>query len=292
MDDPCPILDRKLTYGTGDEGEAKGTLVLRYGDPEFDRKIGSAGKIDTLCVHGLPQGVRMRQGMDERGFYFWFEDGFEQLGRYFHPSGLREIKINGQSLDIDLEKLWLIDSFIVRYNKHQASFASLNSESHIRELFSYFCRLSRMSTSKLEHLSMVLCNATDQSDNPYFRIYLADVLMASCLRTLIESRFRVRRASLDEESVTRVFESALALLLSAQTNCKEELGKLGETPDCNQIMPLAAASQRLNASAFWSGAYYQATRRAALLTAQAEDITGGKMLDLLTDFEMQTALRD
>src|SRR5262245_53717952 len=68
-------------------------LTVRYGDPELDRKLCGGGPLKTVSINGLPVGVRLSQGVDNKGFYFYFDDGSHEFKRYYYPKGLREIRV-------------------------------------------------------------------------------------------------------------------------------------------------------------------------------------------------------
>jgi hypothetical protein len=267
-------------------------LTVRYGDQELERRLYSAGKLKTLTINGIPVGIRLTQGVDQRGFYFYFDDGSSDFRRYYHPKGLREIRINSQFINVDIERKWLIEAYVARYNRSLGSFMSVNHSSNSGALLSYFCTLSQMTESKLDFLLLVLNKAVNESNDPYFRLYLFDVVMSRVMRSLIVRRFKTRLVTIDQSETISVVEAAVDLLHTVISDSKDNLRNLTQTFDPDQFMPISSATIRSNPNAFWSGAYYQAERRRQLLLEAMQNFYCDTVLELLPESELMVCLKE
>jgi hypothetical protein len=271
---------------------ANDILTLRYGDPELDRKVASCAKVRTLQIHGLPVGVRLAQGVDQKGFYFYFDDGSHDFRRHYHPEGLKEIRVNGQFINIDTERKWLIEAFVARYNRNLGGFTNLNNTSHAGSMFSYLCSLSQMPDSKLDFLLKIINAAVAESSDPYLMLYLFDVVVCRILKSLIVRKYKARPVTVDQSEILIVIENAIKLLGTVITDCRAELAKVGISAHSEQFMPMASASLRMNPVAFWCGAYYQAERRQLLMLESLSRFRDDTVLQLLSESEMLALVSD
>lgn len=267
-------------------------LTVRYGDQELERRLFTAGKLKTLTINGIPVGVRLTQGVDQKGFYFYFDDGSPDFRRYYHPAGLKEIRVNSQFINIDIERKWLIEAYVARYNRRLGSFMSVNHASNSGALLSYFCTLSQMPEAKLDFLLLVLNRAVKESNDPYFRLYLFDIVMSRVMRSLIVRRFKARLVTIDQSETISVVEAAADLLNTIVADCKDYLRSLTQTFDPDQFMPISSATIRSNPNAFWSGAYYQAERRRQLLLESMPRFYCDSVLELLPESELMLCLKE
>lgn len=122
-------------------------LVLAYGDPEFEKKLHAPEAVKVLELGLLPPGVKLLHGLDEIGFFCQFDISGTPGLRFDYPRGLKEIRVNGQSVDVELEKKWLLEGFL---SSARCSFLSFNNDSGARVVLSYLCALAQMPPNKVE----------------------------------------------------------------------------------------------------------------------------------------------
>ncbi|HEY9869514.1 MAG TPA: hypothetical protein V6D08_10150, partial [Candidatus Obscuribacterales bacterium] len=226
-----------------------GLLTLRYGDPAFERKLRSTPNLRILSIDGLPAGTKLRHGVEERGFYFWFDDGSGELKRYFYPSALKEVRVNGQYIDVEQEWKWLIESHLARYGSSVAGFLSVMAEIGVRELFSYYAKLAKMPEPKLEFLFKVLCKAAKDSTDPYFGIYLSDVTMARLIRSVTNAANK-RRQQVTPANMAPYVEAVLVVLETIASDARNQLGQKDTSAGGVQLCGLSGHMRRLDAIAF------------------------------------------
>src|SRR5262249_24849901 len=122
-------------------------LQIDYSDPNFEATLLEAGAVTVLNLGVLPRAIKLSNGMDKKGFYFVFERTGGDGKRYYYPCGLKEIKVNGQSIDTELERKWLLEAYLAQY---RCSFKSLDGACDARSVLSYFCALAQMPNEALE----------------------------------------------------------------------------------------------------------------------------------------------
>jgi len=267
-------------------------LVVRYGDPELDRKLASSGPLKSISITGLPMGIRLSQGVDKKGFYFYFDEGGHDFKRFYHPTGLCEIKVNSNFINVDNERKWLIEAYVSRYNRRLGSFTSLNNASHLSTMISYFCMLSQMPEHKLNFLLQVLNRAVNESSDPYLRLYLFDVVMARVLKLLVVRKFKARLMTIDQEETLAVVDTAIELLNTIKEDSSQALAALNCEADPQQFMPLSGSSLRSNPKSFWAGAFYQAQKRHELLTECQLSLRADTVLELVSETEIVLTLKE
>ena len=54
-----------------------GKLTLRYGEPDFDRKLAANPNYQQLSIQGIPEGVKVKHFVDAKGYYFWLDGSGE-----------------------------------------------------------------------------------------------------------------------------------------------------------------------------------------------------------------------
>jgi len=265
-------------------------LTLRYIDADFETKLRRAVEVRTLAIDGLPHGVRLRHAVGETGFYFWFDDGSQNIKRYYYPKGLREIRVNSQYINVDLERKWLIESYLAKYCPNSGGFFSINNVTDLRAYISYISRLSHIAEDKLDFLFKSLCLAVEESSSPYFRIYVADIVLARILKCIMLHKLKQRLASLDDAEIISMTRAIVSLLDSAQAEAQRALSEINCPAQTEQFMPLSGDTLKTNPRAFWLGSLYQAQRRSAFLKEVVPAIEGGTLLDLLSDSDVLEAL--
>ncbi len=237
-------------------------LELKYNDPEFESKLLAAGAVKALNIGALPPGVRLVLEFDEHGFFFRFEGGIDSKRHYYFPKGLKEIRVNSQFIDADLERKWLVGGLLSGY-KH--TFKSLDAEAEVKSLVHYYCELAQLPTATMDTLINCLRRTVDGSNDPYFRIYLADLIMARVLKSLIAKKYKSSAVTVNWAEAVAIVENVLDLYESVVRDTVTALDCLNFSASDAGVMPLSVIPMRRDPRAFWAGAHYQGSKRAVLL---------------------------
>ncbi|HEY9870761.1 MAG TPA: hypothetical protein V6D08_16470 [Candidatus Obscuribacterales bacterium] len=263
---------------------ANGTLELRYDDPDFDRKLTSGYQFNTLKITGLPPEIKLRHWVDDNGYFFWFQaSGENPPKRHHYPAGLKVIEIDGQRQDVDMQRIQVSEAYMAKMTGQSQGFDSMDRRT---DVMTYFKRMSGLSESALALEEKILREGVQNSSNPYFRIYLADVLMTQAMKPIIDGVLSGGQAQMDNPETMRKLDEALEMLRQAQKLSYDELAKGNRYPPGNVSMPLAPYLLYGNPYAFWGGSLYQAQRREVALTFIRSLIQSGA----LNNIELPPAL--
>jgi hypothetical protein len=238
-------------------------LELKYNDPEFESKLLAVFAVKALSVGALPPGVRLVQELDGDGFYFRFEGGVDSRRHYYHPKGLKEIRVNSQFIDVDLERKWLVGGALA---ENQRVFKSLDADTEVKALIHYYCELAQLPDAKLEMLINCLHRTVEGATDPYLRIYLADLIMARVLKSLIAHKYKSKAVSVDRIEALTIVETVLDLYKTVTRDSDIALGCLNFSLSEANVVPLSVIPMRKDPRAFWAAAHYQGSRRAFLLS--------------------------
>jgi hypothetical protein len=158
-----------------------GVLNLDFQDPKFSETLntvnnylpGDAG-YSRIVIANVPDGVTLGYGLDEKGPYFKFSNDPNQVHHSYLPSA-KHLIVNYKD-DQDLA---------------QICFSSSDDFAHniggVEQAPNYFYKMTSMDQNLLQQLDDNLSGAQKQSNNPYFRIYQADVKAAEILKPLIDA---------------------------------------------------------------------------------------------------------
>ncbi len=142
---------------------------LKYGDADFDRKLVEGYK--RVKITGLPPGVKLRHWADEKGYYFWFENGNDNKRRHYYSSNLFELEIGGQKQNVDLERLKVNQALVSRQSGLPSGFGSMTRRTRdldYGDVMIYAARMSRISADVLNTQERILREHASSSTNPYF----------------------------------------------------------------------------------------------------------------------------
>lgn len=259
-----------------------GVLELTYGDREFDAKL-QLNNYHTLKIKGLPKDMQPSPWVDDsgKGYFFWFkhknDDTDKTLSdrtRHYYPPNVKRVEIDRQvghhfKPDIiiaDEMRIAATQAYMKRQNDN--GFASYGNRT---DAFKYGQRMSAISYEALQYQEKLLRDGAKASpDNPYFRLYLSDVLLGQAIKPVIDQVMNPQqnggRIHFDDPKVLGKIDEALFEARKA----REIAAKFGNTPIAPghemPLSPFALNPYFYNPDLYWSGAAYQAQRREVQLT--------------------------
>lgn len=259
------------------DGPVNGVLEVAYGDPNFDRKL-SAGNYDTLKISGFPKGEAVSPWVDDRGYFFWFKSGSDNRAHHYIPSNVKNIEINGVRQNMDELRIQASQAYMSEQNGIKNGFASLDAKAHPYE---YARRMAGISQQALDLQEKTLRDAAAASpNNPYFRIYLADTILASAFKPVIEgiSNNPNQPVSFDNPYTLAKIDQALSELKKAEDVARQQ-GNIyaPNTQMMPMLSPFALNQYYYNPDMYWGGALYQAYQREVGLTMMRAWIKSGML---------------
>jgi hypothetical protein len=155
-----------------------GTMVLTYGDPYFDQRLAQGGK-DTLEIKNLPARVGIKSWADNKGLFFWFENGDDNKAHHYIPDGMQSITVNQQRKDVDQMRA---ETYLGMHVPDAAGlkFPPLNQNTSAK---AYGTALSGLSHDMITKVGTAMAQgAAEYPDNPYFRLNMAELLAADAVK--------------------------------------------------------------------------------------------------------------
>lgn len=247
-----------------------GVLTVDFGEKDFD-KIIAQKNYHTLRIKGLPKDVEPRSWMDDKGIYFWFKKvpngaSPDDKAPHYFPSNCQKILIDiwdGKQYKpyeklADELRVSAVQAYLQEQNK--VGFASYTNATNPLK---YVERMAQISAKALELEEKLLREAAAGSPhNPYFRIYLADVLTAQAAKPIAEAIAQGKPVKWDNPETLKKIDEALVLLQEARTITK----RFGDIRVVNEQMqpplsPFGLNRYSYNPDFYWSGAAFQAYRR-------------------------------
>ncbi|HEY9791980.1 MAG TPA: hypothetical protein V6D22_16355 [Candidatus Obscuribacterales bacterium] len=153
------------------------TLTLTYGDHFFDERLKDAK--DILEIKNLPARVGIKSWMDDKGLYFWFENGDDNKAHHYIPDGMQAITVNQQRKDVDQMR---VETYLAMQVPEAAGlkFPPLNQNTSAK---AYGTAMTSLSEEMITKTGTALAKgAADYPDNPYFRLNLAELLVADAVK--------------------------------------------------------------------------------------------------------------
>jgi len=255
---PATLTDAQLTAAV-----VNGKLTLKYGDPALDEYLARA-KYNAIDIT-VPQGVQVKHWIDPTGNFFWFQGGNDNGAHHYYPATAKAMTVNGQSLDLDAQRLKVDDA----YASTTGGFQSFTKQT---DAPTYFARMAGLSGQALQTLENSLTNSVKNSDNPYFKIYLADVYTAEAMQPIVQQVMQGGKANPNNQQTLQKLDQAIALTQMAQVDSRTGLSRTNVNPPGNVIMPLDPYDIYSNPNnpqyynGFWGGSYQQAQARQVALT--------------------------
>ena len=277
-----PGLDSGGRYATPTDQTVKypvrnGVVEINFNDlTRLNGLPATDGDYSTLKINNVPPGTQILHWADGSGYYFFFQGAGEQ-NIYHYPRSLRIIDLGGQRFDLDRSRLKVNEYALAQaagaQDLQKNPFATVSNPRV--DAINYFKNMSRLSAQSLAWQEDILRKGAQDSKNPYFQIYLADVLTIEAVQPLV-------RGFLQQGTVTpEQKQQILDKLTEAERQLKQAaemsygpLYQMNRFPQGNVVMPLAPDAQfHLPPPgvyydpyyAYWGGAWDQAQRRATAL---------------------------
>lgn len=300
-----------------------GALNLKYGEPQFDQKLAANPAYTYINITDIPQGVKVKHSADQNGYFFWYAkeevsaagqkttvpaetvrvqlpDGSftTEPKRHYYSIQAKEISMNGDRRDLEATRLLVNEALSRNGNDQFRGFSSFGRSQQVdmrlpgapqgrTDAFTYFTRMSQLGARALEIQQKTLEENIKTSDNPYFKIYLADVYVAQAMKPIID---QVRNGGnvieLNNPETIKKLEDAISLVQAARGEAHNGLSRIKRATPGNMPMPLDPYSIYMNPADpyfndyyrrygndgtgpwyyFWGGSYDQAAHREVALT--------------------------
>jgi len=273
-----------------------GKLTLRYGEPDFDRKLEANPNYQQLSVQGIPDGVTVKHFVDAKGYYFWLQGSGEvetirggdgtvsqRPKRHYYSIQAKEMEMNTQKRDLEATRLKVNEAMAMENGFRGFSSFDKNQKVDFQnpgnfggDAAQYFFRMSKTSSNILDIQAKSLEESVRTSDNPYFKIYLADVYTAQAMKPIIDQVLNGGQfIELNNPYSMKKLEDAISLLKAVDTDSRTGLQRVNRMPPGNAAMPLDPyriyndpRDPRFGDYyyGFWGGSYDQAKHREVTLT--------------------------
>ncbi len=276
-----------------------GKLTLQYGEADFDRKLAANPNYQQLSIQGIPEGVKVKHFVDAKGYFFWLDGSgeMEQIRggdgtvsqrprRHYYSIQAKEIEMNSDKRDLEATRLKVNEAMAMEGGfkgfsnfkvGQQVDFQAPGGQRVVSgDAMNYFLRMSKTSSSVLDIQAKSLEESVRTSDNPYFKIYLADVYTAQAMKPIIDQVLNGGRyIELNNPYTIKKFDDALSLLKAVDTDSRTGLQRVNRMPPGNAVMPLDP--YRIYGDTrdprfpeyyygFWGGSYDQAKHREVAIT--------------------------
>jgi hypothetical protein len=158
------------------------TLSLRYGDPDFDKKL-AAGGIDTLQLNNVPAEVSIATWADSNGFYFYFKNGGDNNKPHYIPGDLKSIASKNERRDVgDMQAETYLAMREPRAPKHDVAVLK-GSGDPVRYAFG----MSNLTSDMLDRMEKTYSMGAAQfPNNPYFHLRLSEAQTWDAMKPIRE----------------------------------------------------------------------------------------------------------
>jgi hypothetical protein len=240
-----------------------GTIELSYNDPQFDQKLWN-GNYSTLRIKDYPQnGVAISSWVDNNGFYMWYKGGADNRKPHYLPPGLKTIEVNNYTQNVDEMRIQASLSSIQEADRAKQGFTAVNERTNPLD---FAKRMGGLGAEQLAMQEKVLRQAADASpNNPYFRLYLSDVLLAQAFKPIMDQVANgSSRVDLNtpytQQKLTEAAQEAVKGERIAQQYGGVRYPNMTAMPG---MFPFYLNQHSYNPDLYWSGALYQGYRREA-----------------------------
>ena len=263
-----------------------GVLRVAYGDPNFDAALGQTN-YSKVVISGVPKELSPSPWIDEqgKGFEFWFNNQNNPAGsdRTIHlfPGNLKQIEIAQYQghvykpvlINVDEMRMAACQAYMKQQN--DSGYGSYRDDT---SSFNYSSDLAKVSGQALQYQEQLLRESARNSPaNPYFHIYLADVLAAEAVQPVLQAQNAGQRAYYDNPYTNgKIAESISESQLAGQIT--RQYGNLMKPPDhAMPLNPFGLNPYFFNPDAYWCGAAYQTASREMHLTQLKNDVIMGRL---------------
>lgn len=272
--------------------DMRGTLTVRFGDANMDKILeqAQAGKYDTVRIGGLPKDAQFVAGMTDSGQVFLLFGSNNQYNskKFYIPDSVstlivdQEVNARGQ---IQSSK-FLTDSFRADVIQARLDKANIPSAGDLRDPRrspeQFAAGLANVATGVLDAQERFLRQEANNSpDNPYFRLYLADILFAKALKPVIDD---LRASATDPSRKTVTVRNSLEITkgidaaLNELNEAKKICGQNGYHPNLDAPSgPRPWLAYHSNRDLYWSAAAYNAYRNEVAMKAIRYVISTGAL---------------
>lgn len=261
-------------------GLGAGALELRYGDPDFQAKLAGS-RAETLKITGLPANVGISEWADDKGFFIWFADGQQQRQRMYLPSSFKNIEVNGYKQSVDELKIMTADAMMAeaKGTKGQPGFYSYSARTSPLD---YGKKLAGIAGESLVLQEKLLREGIANSpNNPYFHIYLSDVLLAKAIQPVLQQlQSNQPLKTNNPQTLALIDESIKEAKLAQQYAAQGGNLRVVDTQRSPLMNPFGLNPFFYNPDMYWGGALYQSYQREVSLTMLKGLIRSG-LLDKL-----------
>jgi len=272
-----------------------GVLTVRIGDRNIDRDLASPNyntiKIDT------PQTMSVQNWADANGYYMWFrrEDNGQSVDgqKHYYPPNAKQLSVNGQTYDLEAQRLKVNEDIAAAANGGQRVFQNLDKRMtrDPLQVVQYAAGIANLGSGVLNAEESALTQSVRTSNNPYFKIYLADVYVAQAMQPIIDQVKTTGHMDVGNPETVRRLDMAINLLNQAVVDSRGGLSRINANPGGNVTMPMNPYDIYMSQGytpyyGFWAGSYDQASCRAATLTTLRNMITTGSVASMLRNVEV------
>jgi hypothetical protein len=259
------------------------TLELSFKDPNFDTKLNYAAqngkdKFEKIKIDDLPPNYTVYTWIDKTGYFFWYDDGTNNARTHHYiPNNAYGLEANNAHIDLDAERLK--DNQAFTKEKTGGDFRNFDrnfvpSKDGTTGSTSYYWQLAGAQASDLDIQEHALRESVRNSDNPYFKIYLSDILAAQAMKPLRDASEGGQAASPSNEYTRKKIDDALSVGQAAYDTTKTEMSKFNQFPALNVYLPLAPDRPFWDRTkypddymGFWGGSFSQSYGRTQNLTS-------------------------
>lgn len=264
----------------------RGVLEVTYGEPDFDAKVGQ-NNYTKLVIKGLPKELSPAPWVDEtgKGFFFWLKNqknpDASDRNRHYFPSNMKEIEV--AQFQGNIYKPIMINADEMRIAASQAYMRSQNELGYgsyraNTDAYTYAANMSKVAGQALDYQEKLMREAGKNApNNPYFHIYLADVLTAQAVQPVIQDIAAGKTAYFDNPYTRAKVEEAIKEVQAARMITRQ-YGDIMKPPAYEMpLSPFSLNPYSYNPDYYWSGAAYQAATREMQLGLLQQAIIFGRL---------------
>lgn len=265
-----------------------GVMELNYGDPNFDAKLAQSN-YSKVVINGLPKDLRPSPWVDEqagKGFFFWLKNernpDASDRSRHYIPSNLKEIEIAQyqgniyKPVVINADEMRIAASQAYMRKQNDSGFASYKNTT---DVMTYAQNMSSVAGDVLAYQEKLLREGAQASPtNPYFHIYLSDVLTAQSIQPVIQSFKAGGQINFDNPQTNAKLDEAIREVQAAR-EITRRYGDVLQPPAYEMpLSPFSLSPYSYNPDYYWSGASYQAAIREVRLRVLKQLVKTGNPL--------------
>jgi hypothetical protein len=272
-----------------------GVLSVRVGDRNIDRALARndyyAIKIDP------PPGASVQNWADANGYYMWFRNDANGQSldgqKHYYPPNAKQLVVNGQPYDLEAQRLKVNEDMATAANGGRPLFQSLDRRisNNPWQVVQYATGMASLGAGVLNAEEAALTESVRSSNNPYFKIYLADVYVAQAMQPIMDQVRTTGHMDLTNPQTVGRIDAAIRLLNQASTDSRGGLSRINAEAPGNVTMPLDPYEIYMSNGyqplyGFWAGSRDQALCRAATLTTLRNLITSQALASVMRNIEV------